>query len=136
MQAAARVPDTSNTAQSLISETLSRPVPPYGAGVLQPVLLSIKHQHLSCRRDWVEQTDRTAQRRLESLEAELNVFKTNLIKESIRMGHNELGNFHYARGNLQVRSYDCKTVTLAPPWQDIRIPTHVGPCYRRHSKRM
>ena len=34
---------------------------------------------------------------------ELNGYKTNLIKESIRLGHNELGNFHYACGNLLVR---------------------------------
>jgi len=34
--------------------------------------------------------------------AELNVYKSNLIKESIRMGHNELGDFFYARGDLQV----------------------------------
>lgn len=30
------------------------------------------------------------------------MYKSNLIKESIRMGHNELGDFFYARGDLQV----------------------------------
>lgn len=33
--------------------------------------------------------------------AELNVAKSNLIKESIRMAHNELGDLHYAQGDLQ-----------------------------------
>jgi hypothetical protein len=30
------------------------------------------------------------------------VYKSNLIKESIRMGHVQLGDFYYARGDLQV----------------------------------
>lgn len=34
--------------------------------------------------------------------AELTVYKSNLIKESIRMGHTQLGDFFYARGDLQV----------------------------------
>jgi hypothetical protein len=29
------------------------------------------------------------------------VYKSNLIKESIRMGHVQLGDFYYARGDLQ-----------------------------------
>lgn len=29
--------------------------------------------------------------------------KSNLIKESIRMGHNDLGDLFYAQGDLQVR---------------------------------
>ena len=36
--------------------------------------------------------------------ADLNVYKSNLIKESIRMGHNELGDFFYSRGDLQARA--------------------------------
>ena len=36
------------------------------------------------------------------LEAELAGYKTNLIKESIRMGHHELADFFYERGDLQV----------------------------------
>lgn len=50
----------------------------------------------------MESTQKAAQRRQESLETELNGYKTNLIKESIRLGHNELGNHHYACGRLQV----------------------------------
>ena len=46
---------------------------------------------------------------------ELNGYKTNLIKESIRLGHNELGNFHYACGNLLVRSYEQRSSASAMP---------------------
>ncbi len=48
--------------------------------------------------------DRSSQARLERLEAELHGYKTNLIKESIRMGHNDLGDFYFGRGDLQVRA--------------------------------
>lgn len=34
---------------------------------------------------------------MDKLEAELNSYKTNLIKESIRMGYNELGDLSYRR---------------------------------------
>ena len=50
---------------------------------------------------WVEETDRRAAKRQEILDAELNGYKTNMIKESIRMGHNDLGDFHRERGDLQ-----------------------------------
>lgn len=43
-----------------------------------------------------------ASSRQEDLELRLHGFKTNLIKESIRMGYNALGNFFYERGMLQV----------------------------------
>ncbi|KAL6079646.1 COP9/signalosome complex subunit Csn1 [Balamuthia mandrillaris] len=51
-------------------------------------------------REWVDSVDKRAQQQLERLELELNGYKTNLIKESIRMGHNDLGDFHYDRGDL------------------------------------
>lgn len=38
----------------------------------------------------------------EALETQLAQHKTNLIKESIRLGHCDLGNHHYACGQLQV----------------------------------
>lgn len=46
--------------------------------------------------------DRRALQRQERLEAELAGYKTNLIKESIRMGHADLGDFFYHRGDLSV----------------------------------
>lgn len=41
--------------------------------------------------------DRRYQQSVDRLEAEMNSYKTNLIKESIRMGYNELGDLSYRR---------------------------------------
>ncbi|THU56250.1 hypothetical protein C4D60_Mb11t15300 [Musa balbisiana] len=49
---------------------------------------------------WVDMVDRRAEARKEKLENELNSYKTNLIKESIRMGFNDLADFFYAHGQL------------------------------------
>lgn len=51
-------------------------------------------------KEWVDEVDRRAAKRQEILDAELNGYKTNMIKESIRMGHNDLGDFYYHRGDL------------------------------------
>lgn len=56
--------------------------------------------------EWVDAVDRRAAQRFERLETELNSYKTNLIKESIRMGYNDLGDFHNARGDLQ-QAFKC-----------------------------
>jgi COP9 signalosome complex subunit 1 len=57
--------------------------------------------------NWVATVDQEAQKRLEKLEIELNSYRTNLIKESIRMGHNDLGDFYFSRGDMNnaVKSY-------------------------------
>ncbi|KAJ9188381.1 hypothetical protein P3X46_003743 [Hevea brasiliensis] len=49
---------------------------------------------------WCETVDRRAEQRKERLENELNAYRTNLIKESIRMGYNDFGDFYYAHGAL------------------------------------
>ncbi|CAG8467089.1 8975_t:CDS:2 [Ambispora gerdemannii] len=49
---------------------------------------------------WVDSTQKRAKSSVERLEAELKNYKNNLIKESIRMGHNELGDHHYNCGSL------------------------------------
>ncbi|KAK9273768.1 hypothetical protein L1049_018578 [Liquidambar formosana] len=49
---------------------------------------------------WAEAVDRRAEQRKEKLENELNAYRTNLIKESIRMGYNDFGDFYYAHGAL------------------------------------
>ncbi|KAI9087308.1 hypothetical protein K1719_030778 [Acacia pycnantha] len=49
---------------------------------------------------WCSTVDRRAEQRKEKLENELNAYKTNLIKESIRMGYNDFGDFYYAHGQL------------------------------------
>lgn len=49
---------------------------------------------------WADSVDRRAELRKEKLENELNAYRTNLIKESIRMGYNDFGDFYYAHGQL------------------------------------
>ncbi|KAI9341559.1 26S proteasome subunit RPN7-domain-containing protein [Zopfochytrium polystomum] len=44
---------------------------------------------------WMESTQRSIRAKTDRLETELRNYKTNLIKESIRMGHQDLGD-HYA----------------------------------------
>lgn len=51
---------------------------------------------------WLEGVERRSALRQERLEADLNGFKTNLIKESIRMAQHDLGDLFYERGDLQV----------------------------------
>ncbi|KAG1663636.1 hypothetical protein FOA52_011691 [Chlamydomonas sp. UWO 241] len=65
---------------------------------------------------WADNVERRAASRQERLEQDLNGFKSNLIKEAIRRGQEELGDFFYERGDLQnafkcfVRSRDyCST---------------------------
>eukprot|EP01111_Echinosteliopsis_oligospora_P002599 TRINITY_DN138_c0_g1_i2.p1 TRINITY_DN138_c0_g1~~TRINITY_DN138_c0_g1_i2.p1 ORF type:complete len:494 (-),score=153.65 TRINITY_DN138_c0_g1_i2:105-1424(-) len=49
---------------------------------------------------WIDSTDKKAVQQLERLEIDLNNHKANLIKENIRVGHNELGELYYKRGDL------------------------------------
>ncbi|KAL7158641.1 hypothetical protein ABFS83_02G157800 [Erythranthe nasuta] len=49
---------------------------------------------------WADAVDRRAELRREKLENELNAYRTNLIKESIRMGYNDFGDFYYLHGQL------------------------------------
>jgi len=49
---------------------------------------------------WIETMDKQSQQTLERLEFELNGFRTHMIKEKIRLGHIELGDYHYERGDL------------------------------------
>ncbi|XP_057826657.2 COP9 signalosome complex subunit 1 [Cryptomeria japonica] len=55
---------------------------------------------LANEHDWIDAVERRAQLRKEKLDNELNGYKTNLIKESIRMGYNDFGDFFYAHGML------------------------------------
>ncbi|CAA7023005.1 unnamed protein product [Microthlaspi erraticum] len=49
---------------------------------------------------WCEAVDRRAEQKKGKLENELSSYRTNLIKESIRMGYNDFGDFYYACGLL------------------------------------
>ena len=72
-------------------------------------------------RDWVDATERKAAAKLERLDNELNGYKSNLIKESIRMGHNDMGDFYYARGDLQVR-----VPAVGEPRSQVLEPLQIG----------
>lgn len=56
--------------------------------------------------------DRRSSSKYERLESELQGYKTNLIKESIRLGYNDLGDFHYEKGDLAVSDAESTTVLL------------------------
>ncbi|KAJ0076457.1 hypothetical protein Patl1_33607 [Pistacia atlantica] len=49
---------------------------------------------------WCDSVDHRAEKRKKKIETELNAYKTNFIKESIRMGYNDFGDFYYAHGAL------------------------------------
>ncbi|KAL7268072.1 hypothetical protein RUND412_009315 [Rhizina undulata] len=51
--------------------------------------------------EWIEKTTRKLASDNEKIEAALKSYKHNLIKESIRMGQEDLGNHYYAAGDLQ-----------------------------------
>lgn len=57
--------------------------------------------HLN-NRAWIQQTEEHAVQLQQKLESDLVAYKNQLIKESIRMGNNDLGDFYYNRGDLQV----------------------------------
>lgn len=52
----------------------------------------------------MQQTEEHALQLQHKLDADLAAYKNQLIKESIRMGNNDLGDFYYSRGDLQVRA--------------------------------
>ncbi|KAJ4462783.1 putative COP9 signalosome complex subunit 1 [Paratrimastix pyriformis] len=48
---------------------------------------------------WAEETDRKAQQQIDRLEIDLNGYKTNMVRESIRTCHNDMGDFYVRRGD-------------------------------------
>ena len=50
--------------------------------------------------NWIEMTEKREMMRLERLESELMSAKTTMIKESIRIAYNDIGDLYYERGNL------------------------------------
>ncbi|KAJ3161988.1 cop9 signalosome complex subunit [Geranomyces michiganensis] len=56
---------------------------------------------------WVKAAKQSYKEKSDKLERELKDYKTNLIKESIRMGYNDLGDHFYAGGDLNnaLKSY-------------------------------
>jgi len=109
---------------------------PNTALYLELVSLAADTAGASARDDaWVEAEDKRATQRLEKLENDLNQHKTSLVKESIRMGHNDLGDFHSARGDFAmalkcyVRSRDYCTTSkhiITMCLNIIRVSIHMG----------
>ncbi|PVF98382.1 hypothetical protein CPB86DRAFT_774856 [Serendipita vermifera] len=54
---------------------------------------------LSLDQDWLDRTVAKNQQDKEKLEVELKMYTGNMIKESVRMGHNDLGHFHRKVGD-------------------------------------
>ncbi|ETL94579.1 hypothetical protein L917_07486 [Phytophthora nicotianae] len=50
--------------------------------------------------NFIDNVKHNAAQQHERLEQELNSYKSTMIKESIRMGHNDLGDFYYELGDL------------------------------------
>ncbi|GAA5982391.1 hypothetical protein JCM11641_006968 [Rhodosporidiobolus odoratus] len=70
-------------------------------------LQSVQGREEGVDRVWADKARKEAQSGQDKLELELKGYMTNLIKESIRMGHRDLARFQYRTGDLQaaVRSY-------------------------------
>uniref|UniRef100_A0A7S4BL18 PCI domain-containing protein n=1 Tax=Chrysotila carterae TaxID=13221 RepID=A0A7S4BL18_CHRCT len=84
---------------------------------------------------WAKETKKSSTQTLEKLETELTSHKTSLIKEAIRMGHNDLAEFHCDRGDFTtalkcfVRTRDyCTTTkhTVSMCLNVIKISIHMG----------
>jgi len=50
--------------------------------------------------EWIDSVDKKTHQQIERLEIELNQYKTHLVKESIRVAYNDLGDAHYEKGDL------------------------------------
>ncbi|KAF3391737.1 COP9 signalosome complex subunit 1 [Penicillium rolfsii] len=59
-----------------------------------------KEEDASLDGTWVHNVQRQVQAQSERLEQELRGYKNNLIKESIRMGNEDIGNHYYETGDL------------------------------------
>jgi COP9 signalosome complex subunit 1 len=51
-------------------------------------------------KDWIDSVEKREAIKLERLESELMAAKTTMVKESIRLSYNDIGDLHYERGNL------------------------------------
>ena len=59
------------------------------------------HLHTYLSRAWADEVDARFTQRQEALEAELNISRSNLVKESIRRGYVALGDLLFSRGDTQ-----------------------------------
>lgn len=70
------------------------------SSVLPDALAGLANQIPPLNAHWVDQTIKRAQTLLEKLDTDLKNYKDNSIKESIRRGHDDLGNHYMNMGDL------------------------------------
>lgn len=70
--------------------------------------------------NWTAQMEKHNQAETQRLEAELKQYKNNLIKESIRMGNEDLGRHYQATGDL-TKAFDA----FSRMRQDANLPKHI-----------
>jgi len=58
-------------------------------------------EHVACDRAWLDSTEKAEEELQNRLSNQLEEALSNNIKESIRMAQVDLGNFHYARGDME-----------------------------------
>ncbi|KAH8752128.1 COP9 signalosome-like protein complex subunit 1 [Hyaloscypha sp. PMI_1271] len=85
-------------------------------------LETVGSQEREATRDkvWMDMTEKQNQAETQRLEAELKGYKNNLIKESIRMGNEDLGNHYQAIGDLP-RAFD----SFSRMRQDVSMAKHI-----------
>ncbi|RKF63653.1 COP9 signalosome complex subunit 1 [Erysiphe neolycopersici] len=88
----------------------------------QSVLETIAPQEPEANKDieWISYIERMVQMETQRLEAELKQYKNNLIKESIRMGNEDLGRHYQAIGDL-TKAYDAFNRMR----QEANLPRHI-----------
>ncbi|XP_072167674.1 COP9 signalosome complex subunit 1-like [Diadema setosum] len=68
--------------------------------VLPDAVAGVVHNVPSLDTQWIETTNKKAALKLEKLDTDLKNYKTNSIKESIRRGHDDLGDHYLDQGDL------------------------------------
>jgi len=68
----------------------------------QAALAAADKTPLAVDQSWADATRRSSNKELDKLEVELKNYQNNLIKESIRMGYRDLGNYYHRAGELQL----------------------------------
>ncbi|CAK7272561.1 hypothetical protein SEPCBS119000_005192 [Sporothrix epigloea] len=82
-------------------------------------------------KSWIDSTDATNAMQTKRLERELKVYKNNLVKESIRMGHEELGRHLEAIGNLMgaAEAYSRMRPDVSTPKHIVDMGKHLVSVY-------
>ena len=76
---------------------------------------------------WVEEIEQQSAQRLERLKSELRAAKSSMIKESLRIVNNDLGDFYYERGDLveAMKSYSRVREFISMPRHEEEMAVNV-----------